>query len=58
MQVRQQPCLLMDNGKEREVDAAYCEADNLTRDTRPCAASPCGFLEWGAGPWSMVVVCL
>lgn len=53
VQEKEQLCIRKEHGVDIEVDAEFCEKANLTLPTRPCAEKPCGYLEWGAGPWSM-----
>lgn len=55
IQIKNQICVEVRDDEQREVDTTNCEGANVTRTTQPCDAGPCGYKEWGAGPWSMVV---
>lgn len=52
-QTKKQKCVEHSDGKQWEVNSTICEEANIARATQPCDAGPCGYLEWGAGPWSM-----
>ncbi|KAL4239989.1 A disintegrin and metalloproteinase with thrombospondin motifs 14 [Mactra antiquata] len=52
IQVKNQSCVMKDSDHEEVVDITLCEV-NITQSTRSCDMGPCGYLEWGAGNWSM-----
>jgi hypothetical protein len=54
IQVKNQKCVEMNGGAEREVKQSQCKDAGLLETTQSCDLGPCNFLEWGAGPWSMV----
>lgn len=54
VQVREQKCIRTQNGISEITENANCGNITLTNMTRNCDAGPCGYLEWGAGPWSAV----
>ena len=45
---------LYENGTDEIVDQSHCENASLILPQKQCDLGPCGFLEWGAGEWSMV----
>ncbi|XP_060559602.1 LOW QUALITY PROTEIN: A disintegrin and metalloproteinase with thrombospondin motifs 3-like [Ruditapes philippinarum] len=53
IQVKNQKCVEMNGGAEREVKQSQCKDAGLLETTQSCDLGPCNFLEWGAGPWSM-----
>ncbi|WAQ96957.1 ATS3-like protein [Mya arenaria] len=53
IQLLEQRCVMDDGGNVTAAGEESCEKGGVKKTTRSCDAGPCGFLEWGAGPWSM-----